>query len=74
MRDGDAWRWRLAPAYDLTPAAEGFNGQHATSVNGTAHPHLADFLAVGAKIKLPESRCRALIDEVRSACASLPLL
>lgn len=74
VRDGDAWQWRLAPAYDLTPSAEGFNGQHATSVNGTAHPRLADFLAVGAKIKLPESRCRAIIDEVRSACAPLHLL
>lgn len=49
-------------------------GTLAPAPDGTAHPHLADLLAVGAKIKLPESRCRAIVDEVRSACAPLPLL
>lgn len=34
------WRWRLAPAYDLTLCIEGYNGEHATSVNGTGHPAL----------------------------------
>lgn len=73
VRDNDsgAWRWRLAPAYDLTLCAEGYNGEHATSVNDTGNPTLADFIAVGTKIKLPEDRCRSLIEEVRSACASL---
>lgn len=66
-----SWRWRLAPAYDLTLCTEGYNGQHATSVNGTGQPTLADFIAVGTKIKIPESRCHEIIDEVRSACKDL---
>ncbi len=28
------WHWHLAPAYDLTHCTEGYNGEHATSVNG----------------------------------------
>ena len=66
-----AWCWRLAPAYDLTLCAEGYNGEHATSVNGTGHPGLSDFIAVGTEIKLPESRCREIIEEVRSSSAEL---
>ena len=67
VRNGDskAWRWRLAPAYDLTLCTEGYNGQHATSVNGTGHPRMSDFIAVGKKAKLSEARCREIIDEVR---------
>lgn len=65
------WGWRLAPAYDLTLCTEGYNGEHATSVNGTGRPALSDFIAVGTKIKLSERRCRQLIDEVSSGCASL---
>ena len=42
----NAWKWRLAPAYDLTRCVEGYNGEHATSVNGTGHPTLKDYLAV----------------------------
>lgn len=66
-----AWRWRLAPAYDLTLCTDGYNGEHATSVNGTGHPRLADFIAVGNKIKLSENRCRQLIDEVCAGSAGL---
>ena len=65
------WRWRLAPAYDLTLCTEGYNGEHATSVNGTGHPGLSDFVSAGTKIKLPETRCRELIEEVRSGCTEI---
>ena len=73
VRDNDlkTWRWRLAPAYDLTLCTEGYNGEHATSVNGTGHPRLSDFIAVGKKIKLSEDRCRELIEEVRSGGTEL---
>lgn len=73
VRDPDtgAWHWRLAPAYDLTLCTEGYNGEHATSVNGTGHPRLSDFITVGTKIKLPETRCREIIDEVRSGCTEI---
>lgn len=68
LRDPESgvWRWRLAPAYDITLCSEGYNGQHATSVNGTGYPRLSDFIAVGTKIKLSEARCREIIDEVRA--------
>lgn len=69
--DMDTWRWRLAPAYDLTLCAEGYNGEHATSVNGTGNPRLSDFIAVGTKIKLQEDRCREIIEEVRSGSSEL---
>lgn len=69
--DTGAWRWRLAPAYDLTLCSEGYNGEHATSVNGTGHPTLSDFLAVGTNIKLSEPRCLTIIEEVRIAAASI---
>lgn len=64
------WRWRLAPAYDLTFSTEGYNGEHATSVNGTGRPQLLDFIAVGTKIRIPEKRCREIIEEVRSVCSA----
>lgn len=65
------WSWRVAPAYDLTLSAEGYNGQHATSVNGTGQPRLRDFIAVGAKIRISERRCREIVEEVASACRDL---
>ena len=63
-----SWKWHLAPAYDLTLCTEGYNGEHATSVNGTGHPTMKDFIAVGTKIKMNEQRCKDIIDEVRSNC------
>lgn len=66
-----SWKWHLAPAYDLTLCTEGYNGEHATSVNGTGHPTLKDFIAVGAKIKMNEQRCREIIEEVRSGCGDI---
>lgn len=73
VRDPDtgACHWRLAPAYDLTLCTEGYNGEHATSVNGTGHPRLSDFITVGTKIKPPETRCREIINEVRSGCTEI---
>ena len=65
------WRWHIAPAYDLTLCTEGYNGEHATSVNGTGHPTISDFIAVGTKIKLPETVCRRIIEEVADNCGNL---
>lgn len=58
------WQWRLAPAYDLTVNSEGYNGQHATGVNGTGFPALKDFIAVGTRIRIPEARCREIYESV----------
>lgn len=60
--------WHLAPAYDLTRCIEGYNGEHATSVNGSGHPTEADFITAGAKGKLKATRCKELMEEVFSGC------
>ena len=65
--------WHLAPAYDLTLFTEGYNGEHATSVNGTGNPSLADMIAIGVKNKMKEQRCREIFDEVYSSCGDLLL-
>lgn len=62
------WHWHLAPAYDLTHCAEGYNGEHATSVNGTGHPTVEDMIAVGVKNKMKEKRCREIYEEVTEQC------
>lgn len=67
----DKWRWQLAPAYDLTLCTEGYNGQHATSVNKTGFPALKDFIAVGMKTKMSEKSCREIFDEVYQNCGDL---
>ena len=67
------WHWYLAPAYDLTRCTEGYNGEHATSANGTGHPTLADMIAVGVKNKMKEARCKEIIEEVRDNCDDLLL-
>lgn len=73
-RDGRGhYRWHLAPAYDLTLCTEGYNGEHATSVNGTGRPTLADMIAIGNKIKMKEKRMREIFDEVRASCGDLLL-
>lgn len=70
-KESEKWRWRLAPAYDLTFCQEGYNGEHATSVNGTGRPTLRDFIEVGKKIKMAEARCKAIFDEVYANCVAL---
>jgi len=68
---GGKWQWRLAPAYDLTLCTEGYNGEHATSVNGTARPKLNDFISVGVKIKIQENRCREIIAQLQETCCPI---
>lgn len=65
--DDGKWHWHLAPAYDLTRCNEGYNGEHATSVNGTGHPTLDDMIAVGVKNKMTESKCREIYEKVENA-------
>ena len=65
------WQWHLAPAYDLTLCTEGYNGEHATSVNGTSRPGLEDMLVVGAKVKMKPQRCTEIIEQVRRNCGDL---
>ena len=67
------YTWHLAPAYDLTLCTEGYNGEHATSVNGTGHPTLKDMMEVGTKNRMSTQRCRQIFEEVRSNCGDLLL-
>lgn len=71
--DTGKWRWQLSPAYDLTLCTEGYNGQHATSVNQTGFPTLNDFIKVGTGTKMSEKRCRQIFDEVYRNCGDLLL-
>ena len=63
--------WELAPAYDLTSCEEGYNGEHATSVNGVGNPSVEDMVSVGMEIHIPEPRCSEIIDEVRETIADI---
>lgn len=65
----NGWRWKLAPAYDLTRSIEGYNGEHATSVNGSAAPGTEDFVEVGVKNKLSRKSCLEIIERIRECCA-----
>ena len=67
-RDG---RWRMAPAYDLTPVPDGYHGEHATSVNGNGKPTISDMLAVGEDIRIPKKRGMEIIDSVRENCKEI---
>ncbi|MCD8183154.1 MAG: HipA domain-containing protein [Bacteroides sp.] len=57
-------KWSLAPAYDLTLCSEGYNGEHATSVNSKGYPTWEDMILVGRKIHLREEDCENLLREV----------
>ncbi len=65
------WEWHLAPAYDLTLNTAGYNGEHATSVNGTGYPTIADALEVGRRVKMTENTCRQIIQQVEDNCGGL---
>lgn len=67
----DTFAWHLAPAYDLTLCPEGYNGQHATSVNYKDNPGIEDFVAIGTNNQISEQRCRELFAEIRDNCADL---
>lgn len=69
--DTDTWQWHLAPAYDLTLCTEGYNGEHATSVNGIGHPTIQDMITIGTKSKMNKPHCMRIIEEVRAGCGDL---
>ena len=60
-RDG---RWELAPAYDLT--SDQTLGEHATTINFKGLPTDEDMITVGTNTKMSHSRCRQIIDEVKT--------
>lgn len=64
-------RWCLAPAYDLTPVPDGYNGEHATSVNGNGKPTIEDMLAVGETIRIPRKRGLEIIKFIKDKTSQL---
>ena len=67
----EASAWRISPAYDLTLCREGYRGEHATSVMGNGLPTKADLVNAGTDIKIPESRCQEIIEEIAATCERL---
>ena len=61
----DENHWCLSPAYDLTYSPAGYNGEHATMVNGSGKPTINDMIIVGTTIRIPRKRCLGIIDEVK---------
>lgn len=70
-RDG---KWELAPAYDLTYSPAGYNGEHATSVNGNGNPSVEDMMVIGEEIRIPRRRAAGIIAQVSDCCKQLPPL
>ncbi len=63
--------WYLAPAYDLTLCSEGYNGEHATSVNFLNRPRVQDFIEVGLRARISRERCVELYEQVRDNCGEI---
>ncbi len=56
--------WHLAPAYDLIRCAQGYNGQHATSVMGNGNPSEKDMIAAAESIRITKPRAHDIINEI----------
>lgn len=63
--------WWLAPAYDLTLCAGGYNGEHATSVNNQGHPTVEDMLLVGESIRIPRRKGTVIIRQLAEICRDI---
>ena len=63
--------WALAPAYDLTRCNNGYNGEHATSVNNHGNPTIEDMLIVGESIRIPRKKGKEMILTIAEGCAEL---
>lgn len=66
-----AGKWSLSPAYDLTLSREGYNGEHATSVNNSGSPTIEDMLSVGESIRIPRKKGMEIIDFIANKCESI---
>ena len=64
-------KWSLAPAYDLTRSPEGYNGEHATSVNNNGLPTVEDMLAVGETIRIPRKKGSEIIHSMTESCGAI---
>jgi serine/threonine-protein kinase HipA len=63
--------WSLAPAYDLTLCSNGYNGEHATSVNNHGNPTIEDMLVVGGNIRIPRKKGLDIILHIAKECSDI---
>lgn len=63
--------WSLAPAYDLTRCSNGYNGEHATSVNNNDNPTIEDMLVVGESIRIPRKKGTDIIMSIAEECSEI---
>lgn len=63
--------WSLAPAYDLTLCRNGYNGEHATSVNHNGNPTIEDMLLIGESIRIPKKKGREMIAHIAEYCSEI---
>ncbi|WP_044262255.1 type II toxin-antitoxin system HipA family toxin [Bacteroides timonensis] len=63
--------WSLAPAYDLTRCSNGYNGEHATSVNKQGNPSIEDMLTVGESIRISRKRGLEILRHIAGSCEEL---
>ena len=63
--------WALAPAYDLTQCSNGYNGEHATSVNNHGNPTIEDMLVVGESIRISRTRGKNMILSMAERCSDI---
>lgn len=64
-------KWELAPAYDLTKCSSGYNGEHATTANGSGNPTYEDMLVTGERIRISRKRGQEIIEQVKGACEEI---
>lgn len=63
--------WSLAPVYDLTRCSNGYNGEHATSVNNNGNPTIEDMLVVGESIRIPRKKGTDIIMSIAEECSEI---
>ncbi|MEG2555856.1 MAG: type II toxin-antitoxin system HipA family toxin [Odoribacter sp.] len=63
--------WSLAPAYDLTRCSNGYNGEHATSVNNNGNPTIEDLLIVGESIRIHRKKGTDMIMNIAENCSEI---
>jgi len=56
-------KWKLAPAYDLTPN-NGFNGNHSSTVSGKGNPSFDDIYEVVKQCGLKLKKAKDIFEEV----------
>lgn len=66
-----AGSWSLAPAYDLTRCSNGYNGEHATSVNNNGNPTIEDMLVVGESIRIQRRKGADIIRNIAGECLEI---